>query len=109
MLGLQTLASALLVLQRNVSVSSIIMKGCQQHSLYLEDNSCLSHSAGKHSAKISTPSPDKLVIDLEWEDPYGGVGVDEWTMPSQDELHVVSAITIGGKTTRYRQVYNRKK
>ena len=64
--------------------------------------------AGKHTAKISTPSPEKLLIQLEWEDPYGGVGVDEWTMPSQDELHVTSTITIGGKSSKYRQVYKRK-
>ena len=52
---------------------------------------------------------NKLVLNLNWNEPYGGTGTDEFVMPSQDELHVTSTIVVGGETAKYTQVYHRKK
>ncbi|KAF6266122.1 hypothetical protein COO60DRAFT_644181 [Scenedesmus sp. NREL 46B-D3] len=63
---------------------------------------------GGHKGRVAVPSPDKLQLHLQWDDPYGGTGLDEFTMPSADVLHVQSTVSVNGKTCSYRQVYNRK-
>jgi hypothetical protein len=34
-------------------------------------------SAGGHKGNVAVPSPDKLQLHLQWDDPYGGTGLDE--------------------------------
>lgn len=64
--------------------------------------------AGGHRGHASAAAPDRLNLHLTWDDPYGGAGLDEFSMPSPDVLHVNSSITVKGKTCNYRSVYNRK-
>ncbi|KAF8055740.1 purine nucleoside phosphorylase [Scenedesmus sp. PABB004] len=63
---------------------------------------------GGHRGTASAPSPNTLVLSLEWGPPYGGVGTDTFTLPAPDTLHIDSAITVGGETVSYRSVYHRK-
>jgi hypothetical protein len=57
----------------------------------------------------SAAAPDRLQLRLEFDDPYGGVNVDEFSMPSPDEMHVKTVITSGGETAEFTQVYTRRR
>ncbi|GBF99971.1 hypothetical protein Rsub_12664 [Raphidocelis subcapitata] len=51
---------------------------------------------------------DKLELKLEFDDPNGGVNVDEFTMPAPDELHIKTLLTTtAGEATEFTQVYRR--
>lgn len=65
--------------------------------------------AGKHEGTVVCKSDDSLMLNLKWGSPYGGVGTDVFTMPHDDELHVVSNISLEGASATYKTIYNRKK
>ncbi|PNH08247.1 hypothetical protein TSOC_005249 [Tetrabaena socialis] len=53
--------------------------------------------------------PDGLpVLRLRWDGPYAGEGVDEFVLVGRDEMHVVSTVTVGGRTVSYTSVHTRK-
>jgi hypothetical protein len=51
---------------------------------------------------------DRLQLRLEFDDPHGGVNVDEFSMPTPDELHVKTVITSGEERAEFTQVYTRR-
>jgi hypothetical protein len=53
-------------------------------------------------------APDRLQLRLEFDDPHGGVNVDEFSMPTPDELHVKTVITSGEERAEFTQVYTRR-
>lgn len=63
--------------------------------------------AGGHRGRVCVPAKDKLQLHLTWDDPYGGQGLDDFSMPSPTELHVQSTYTVNGKTVKYLTVYRR--
>uniref|UniRef100_A0A383VSN2 Uncharacterized protein n=1 Tax=Tetradesmus obliquus TaxID=3088 RepID=A0A383VSN2_TETOB len=63
---------------------------------------------GGHKGRVEVAAPDRLQLHLQWDDPYGGTGLDEFVMPSPDVLHVTSTVTVNGQTCKWRQVYNKK-
>lgn len=71
------------------------------------EKSCLI-AAGGHKGRALIPSHDRLVLSLEWSDPFGGQGTDEFVMPTQDDLHVHSTINLQGGTAKYTTRYKRK-
>ncbi|GLC36288.1 hypothetical protein PLESTB_000606600 [Pleodorina starrii] len=48
------------------------------------------------------------LLRLRWDEPYRGEGLDEFRLVGQDELHVVSSVTVGGRTVSYTSVHTRK-
>jgi hypothetical protein len=58
---------------------------------------------------LKAVAPDRLQLRLEFDDPHGGVNVDEFHMPTNDELHVTTVITTtAGETAKFTQVYTRR-
>ncbi|EFJ46754.1 hypothetical protein VOLCADRAFT_105421 [Volvox carteri f. nagariensis] len=47
-------------------------------------------------------------LRLRWENPFAGEGLDEFQLVGQDELHVISTITVNGRTVSYTSVHTRK-
>ncbi|KXZ46397.1 hypothetical protein GPECTOR_44g72 [Gonium pectorale] len=48
------------------------------------------------------------VLSLRWEQPYAGEGRDEFLLVGPDELHVVSSVTVNGRTVSYTSVHTRR-
>jgi len=68
------------------------------------------HPKGGARGVARAVAPDRLQLRLEFDDPHGGVNVDEFTMPTPDELVVTTVITsTGGDKAEFRQVYHRRK
>lgn len=57
---------------------------------------------------LSVPAADKVQLNLQWNDPFGGTGSDTFVMPAPGLLHVDSHINVNGKTCKYRTVYKKQ-
>ena len=49
-----------------------------------------------------------LELHLSWAEPHAGHGMDTFRLKGQDELHMQSTVTVGGKTVVYTSVYKRQ-
>jgi hypothetical protein len=67
------------------------------------------HPPGGARGVATAVAPNRLQLRLEFDDPHGGVNVDEFEMPSPDELVVTTVVTSGGETAEFKQVYSRRK
>lgn len=66
------------------------------------------HAAGKHRGRVAlSDSTGSINLSLEWDEPHGGQGVDEFKLIHANELHVTSTLLCKGQTVRYTQVYTR--
>lgn len=55
---------------------------------------------------ISQSEPGQLLLNMDWDQPVQGSGVDLFTL-EEGGLVVQSSVTIGGVTQRFRSVYSR--
>ena len=54
-------------------------------------------------------SGQMVVLELQWDDPVGGQGMDEFILVDPDTLHIRSTLVATGQKVQYVVVYNRKK
>ena len=67
-------------------------------------------TAGKHSGQARALACGGVQLAIEWGDPFGGSGVDEFTLKGADELHVNSKLGLkGGDGGGFYAVYKRKR
>eukprot|EP00775_Hariotina_reticulata_P006666 gene6666-6890_t len=96
----------------NMAVFSVFswFKVSEQYSLDGSVSKCRRRDfrRGGHRGSLAVAGANKLLLNLQWDDPYGGVGQDVITMPSKDVLQITSNITVHGKTLSFRSVYNRQ-
>ena len=67
---------------------------------------CLFACTGVMRGHISQSEPGQLLLNMDWDQPVQGSGVDLFT-PEEGGLVVQSSVTIGGVTQRFRSVYSR--
>lgn len=49
------------------------------------------------------------MLRLRWDGPYAGSGVDTFSLVGDNELHVTSSVTVGGRTVSYTSVHTRRR
>lgn len=67
---------------------------------------CLFPCTGAMRGQISQSEPGQLLLNMDWDQPVKGSGVDLFTL-EEGGLVVQSSVTIGGVTQRFRSVYSR--
>lgn len=54
------------------------------------------------------PQPSLLVMDLAWDEPFAGTGMDVYELVDPDQLHLHSTMKIGGEEVTCSSVFRRK-
>jgi hypothetical protein len=54
------------------------------------------------------PQPSLLVMDLAWDEPFAGTGMDVYELVDPDLLHLHSTMRIGGEEATCTSVFRRK-
>jgi hypothetical protein len=64
---------------------------------------------GRHTGRVAPSADGRLRLEVSWEDPHGGAGVDEFFLAGPDELRVATSLRLGsGREVAYTQVYLRR-
>eukprot|EP01024_Parvocaulis_polyphysoides_P019954 TRINITY_DN1913_c1_g3_i1.p1 TRINITY_DN1913_c1_g3~~TRINITY_DN1913_c1_g3_i1.p1 ORF type:complete len:323 (-),score=42.35 TRINITY_DN1913_c1_g3_i1:229-1197(-) len=64
--------------------------------------------AGKHTGYVEE-KPSKVVLQLVWNEPYGGTQTEIFSMPVENELHHETNMQVGGKTVSFTTIYKKQK
>jgi hypothetical protein len=54
------------------------------------------------------PGKKTLSLALAWQDPYGGTGSDEFSLPDPHTLLVDSTVAVGGRSCSFKTVYKKQ-
>lgn len=64
---------------------------------------------GQHRGRVAVSPTGGLTLFVDWDEPLGGNGEDEFVLVNDDELHVTTTLRCRGQTVQYTQVYTRKR